>query len=200
MFWKTFQFSLFQCMLCPSIISISSVFCLGKATFPFSRENQWFCLFTHKQTFAAGVRHTCTNPTSGAQRPVADDFAQQLDWCDAERTTAKNPRCAGIKENSYLFSFVKADVLFWMCFSFVYLEENVRIPYYVPSSFRHPLPIVKVDVSEISNRLPDYPTLKNNSHETRKCSVTRKKYFERPHTAVFRRQRLGTTPRTMTGR
>ena len=30
--------------------------------------------------------------------------------------------------------------------------------------------------------LPDYSTLKNNSHEVWKCSVTRKKYFERPHT------------------
>ena len=46
------------------------------------------------------------------------------------------------------------------------------------------------------SRLPDYPTLKNDSHEAWKCSVTRKKYFERPHTAVFRRQRLGTTPST----
>ena len=50
-----------------------------------------------------------------------------------------------------------------------------------------PLLIVKVDVSKISNRRPDYPTLKNNSHEAWKCSVTRKKYFERPHTAVFKR-------------
>ena len=113
------------------------MFYLGKATFPFSRENQWFCLFTHKQTFAAGLRRTCTNPTSGAQRPVADDFAQQLHWCDAERTTAKNPRCAGILRKFLIFSFFKADVLFWMRFSFVDLEENVRIPYNVPSSLRH---------------------------------------------------------------
>ena len=46
------------------------------------------------------------------------------------------------------------------------------------------------------SRLPDYPTLKNDSHEAWKSSVTRKKYIERPHTAVFRRQRLGTTPST----
>ena len=47
--------------------------------------------------------------------------------------------------------------------------------------------------------LPDYPTVKNNSNEAWKCSVTRKKCFERPHTAEFRRQRLGTTPSTRTG-
>ena len=53
-----------------------------------------------------------------------------------------------------------------MRFSFVYLEENVRIPYYVPSRLASsPLSIAKVDVSENSNRLPDYPALKNNSHE-----------------------------------
>ena len=46
------------------------------------------------------------------------------------------------------------------------------------------------------SRLPDYRILKNDSHEAWKCSVTTKKYFERPHTAVFRRQRLGTTPST----
>ena len=97
MFSKIFQFSLFQCQrcFCPSNISISSIFYLGKATFHFSRENQWFCLFTHKQAFAAGVRRTYTIPTCGAQRPVADDFALQLHWCDAERTTAKTPICAG---------------------------------------------------------------------------------------------------------
>ena len=63
-------------------------------------------------------------------------------------------------------------------------RQNSAIPPFLASS---PLSIVKVDVSKISNRLPDYSTLKNNSHEAWKCSVTRKKYFERPHAAVFRR-------------
>ena len=53
------------------------------------------------------MRRTCTNPTSGAQRPVAGDLAEQLHWCDAERTTAKNSRCAGIKENSYFYLLSK---------------------------------------------------------------------------------------------
>ena len=34
-----------------------------------------------------------------------------------------------------------------------------------------PLSVAKADVSEITNRLPDYFTLKNNSHEAWKCSV-----------------------------
>ena len=133
-----FSFPVSWSCFCPSNISISSVFYLGKATFLFSRENQWFCLFAHKQAFAAGVRRTYTKPTSSAQTPVADDFAQQLYWCDAERTTAKNPRCAGIKKTPNFYFFCQSRRAFvWMRFSFVCLEENVRIPYYVPFSLRH---------------------------------------------------------------
>ena len=49
---------------------------------------------------------------------------------------------------------------------FVYLKESLRTDSVArPFLALSPLSIVKVDVSEISNRLPDYPTLKNNSHE-----------------------------------
>ena len=174
---------------------ISSIFYLGKATFLFSHESQWFCLFTHKQAFAAGVRRTYTIPTCGAQRPFADDFALQLHWSDAERTTAKTPICAGTKEDSWTF-FVKADVLFWKRSSFVYLEESVRVPSFVPSPLRHRCRSWRLMFLKLVSGLPYHPTLKNDSHEAWKCSVTRKKYFERPHTAVFKRQRLGTRPST----
>ena len=99
--------------------------------------------------------------------------------------------------NSWTFFFVKADVLFWKRSSFVYLEESVdRVPSFVPSSLRHRCRSWRLMFLKSVSRLPDYPTLKNDSHEAWKCSATRKKYFERPHTAVFRRQRLGTTPST----
>ena len=75
-----------------------------------------------------------------------------------------------------------SDALLLCLFGGEHQDSAVR-PFLASS----PLSIVKVDVSKISNRLPDYPTLKNNSHEAWKCSVTRKKYFERPHTAMFRR-------------
>ena len=130
------------------------------------------------------------------------DFALQLHWCDAERTTAKNPICAGswYKRGflNFFFFFVKADVLFWKRSSFVYLEESVRVPSFVPQSPRFVTVVDREDWCFWNQwaAFPDYPTLKNDSHEAWKCSVTRKKYFERPHTAGFRRQRLGTTPST----
>ena len=134
------------------------MFYLGKATFPFSRENQRFCIFTHKQVFASGVRCTCTNPTCGAH------------WRDTERTTAKNPRCA---QRLKLFFFCQSrgafsDGLLLCLLVFGGECQDSAVRPFLASS---PLSIVKVDVSKISNRLPDYPTLKNNSHEAWKCSV-----------------------------
>ena len=116
--------------------------------------------FTLKQTFAAGVRRTYTKPTSGAQRPVADDFTLQLHWCNAERTAAKIPRCAGIKEKSWFFlskntGVLFLDVLLLCLFGGERQDSEVR-PFLASS----PLSIAKADVSEISNRLPDYLTLK----------------------------------------
>ena len=86
------------------------------------------------------------------------------------------------KEDSWTFFFVKSDVLFWKRSSFVCLEESVRVPSVVPSSLRHRCRSWRLIFLKSVSRLPDYPTLKIDSHETWKCSVTRKKYFERPHT------------------
>ena len=128
------------------------------------------------------MRRAYTIPTCGAQRPVADDFALQLHWCDAETTTAKKPDMCWYKRGFLKIFFVKADVLFWKRSSFVDLEESVRVPSFVPSSLRHRCRSWRLMFLKSVSRLPDYPTLKNDSHEAWKCSVTRKKYFERPHT------------------
>ena len=112
-----------------------------------------------------------------------------------QRGRQQKPRYALEQKRIPKLFFVKADVLFWKR-SFVYLEESVRVPSFVPSSLRHRCRSWRLMFLKSVSRQPDYPTLKNDSHEAWKCSVTRKKYFERPHTAVFRRQRLGTTPTT----
>ena len=157
------------------------MFYLGKATFPISRENQWFCFFTHKQAFASGVRCTCTNPTCGVQVTATalaryrEDDSEKSEMCWYKRNFLN---FFFFRQNRRAFS----DALLLCLFGGERQDSAVR-PFLASS----PLPIVKVDVSKISNRLPDYPTLKNNSHEAWKCSVTRKKYFERPHTAVFGR-------------
>ena len=122
--------------------------------------------------------------------------ATALVRCRAREDDSKNPDMCWYKRGFLNFFFVKADVLFWKRSSFVYSEESVRVPSFVPSSLRHRCRSWRLMFLKSVNRPPDYPTLKNDSHEAWKCSVTRKKYFERPHTAVFRRQRLGTTPST----
>ena len=198
--YSSFLFSSVLSCFCPSSISISSVFYLGKATFPFSHENQWFCLFTHKQAFAAGVCCTCTDPTCSAQRPVADDFYATALVRGREDGSKKSEMC-WYKRKLLNFLFCQSrrallDALLLCLFGGERQDSVVTRPCLASS----PLLIVKVDVSEISNRLPGNPTLKKNSHEAWICSVTRKKYFERPHTAVFRRQQLGTTPSAMTRR
>ena len=154
------------------------------------------------QAFAASVRRTYTISMCGAQRPVAYNFALQLHWFDARRTTAKNlDMCLNKRRflNFFFFfcqsrrAFLKALLL---CLFGGERQGSVVRPFLASSK----LSIVKIDVSEISKPPTRLPTLKNDSHEAWKCSVTRKKYFERPHTVVFRRQRLGTTPSTQTGR
>ena len=70
----------------------------------------------------------------------------------------------------------------------------------VPSSLCHRCRSWRLMLLNSEICLSDYPNLKNNSHEAWKRSLIRKKYFERTHTVMFRRQRLGTTPRTQTGR
>ena len=162
MFSKIFQFSLFQCLK-DAFVLLTFQFqvysTLGKQLSFFSRETQWFCLFTHKQAFAAGVCRTYTIPTCGAQRPVADDFALQLHWCDAERTRRQQKPWYVLvqKRIPELFFFVKADVLFLkallLCLFGGERQGSVVRPF--PAS--SPLSIVQIDVSEISKpptRLP----------------------------------------------
>ena len=201
MFWKIFQFSLFQCLK-DAFVLLTFQFqvysTLGKQLSFFRAKISGFCLFTHKQAFAAGVRRTYTIPTCGAQRPVADDFSLNCTGAMQRGRQQKKPDMCWYKRG-FLNFFVKPDVLFWKRSSFVYLEESVRVPSFVPSPLRHRCRSWRLMFLKSVSRLPDYPTLKNDSHEAWKCSViiiTRKKYFERPHTAVFRRQRLGTTPST----
>ena len=141
MLWKLVKFSLFHCFKVAFVRLILSMFHLRKGTFVSSRENRWLCLFTHKQAFAAGVGRTCTNPTCGVQRPVADDFVLQLHWCDAERTTGKKKktRLAGQKENSRTF-LPKHMCFFGRAFKVAVLlclfEGERRVVFYVPSSVR----------------------------------------------------------------
>ena len=104
---------------------------------------------------------------------------------------SKNPDMCWYKRGFLNIFFVKADVLFWKRSSLVYLEESVRVPSFVPSSLRHRCRSWRLMFLKSVSRLPDYPTLKNDSHEAWKCSVTRKKLWAATHTAVFRRQRLG---------
>ena len=61
-----------------------------------------------------------------------------------------------------LFCFVKADVLFGKRFSFVYLEESVRVPSFVPSLLRHRCwswRLIMMFLKSVS-RLPDFPPWK----------------------------------------
>ena len=90
---------------------ILSMFHLRKATFLFSRENQWFCLSTHKQVFAAGVRRTCTNPTCGAhgQSPMTL-FCN----CTGGMHRGRQHNIWDVLDFFQDFFFVKAGMLIWM--------------------------------------------------------------------------------------
>ena len=199
-FWKIFQFSLFQCLeaafvlltfqfqVCSILGKQFSVFRAKISGLPFRPQASvpWRCASYIYQTYQrrakASRRWLCT--TTALVR-CREDGRNKSEMCWHKRKFL------------IFFSLVKADVLFFFFLDALLLclfggerQDSVLRPFLASS----PLSVAKVDVSEISNRLPDYFTLKNNSHEAWKCSVTRKKYVERPHTAVFRRQRLGTTP------
>ena len=102
MFSKIFQFSLFQCLKDAFVLlkfQFQVYSFLGKELSFFRAKISGFAFSpTSKRSLQVCVVHII--PTCGAQRPVADDFALQLHWCDAERTTAKTPICAGTKEDS----------------------------------------------------------------------------------------------------
>ena len=199
MFSKIFQFSLFQCLkdaffLLTFQFQVYST--LGKQLFFFRAKISGFAFSpTSKRLLQVCVVHI---PFPRAARKGQSPMTLHCNCTGAMQrvTTAKTPICAGTKEYSWTFFFVKADVLFWKRSSFVCLEESVRVPSFVPSPLSHRCRSWRLMFLKSVSRLPDYLTLKNDSHEAWKCSVTRKKYFERPHTAVFRRQWLGTTPST----
>ena len=76
-----------------------------------------------------------------------------------------------------------------MRFSFVYLEKNVRILYYVPSSLRHRCRSRRLMFLKSVTVYRTTSPWKITSWSLKMLSNNK----ERPHTAVFRRQRLGTT-------
>ena len=203
LFWKILQFSLFSVLKAAFVLLIFQFqVCstLGKQLSLFRAKIGGFAFSpTSKRSLQVCVVHVPIRPA--ARRPVADDFAQQtaLVRC-REDDSKKSDMCWCKRKFPKSYSFVKAHMLFWMSFSFVYLEENVRIPYYVPSSLRQRRRSWGLMFLKSVTVYRTTPLWKNNSREAWKCSVTTKKYFERPHTAVFRRQRLGKTPSTRTGR
>ena len=199
MFSKIFQFSLFQCLK-DAFVLLTFQFqvysALGKQLSFFRAKINGFAFSpTSKRSLQVCVVHI---PFPRAARKGQSPTTLHCNCTGAmQRGRQQKPRYVLVQKRiPELFFFVKADVLFWKRSSFVYLEESVRVPSFVPSSLRHRCRSWRLMFLKSVSRLPDYPTLKNDSHEAWKCSVTRKKDFERPHTAVFRRQRLGTTPST----
>ena len=102
MFWKIFQFlfsSVLKLFLSFYHFNFKCVL-LGKATFPLSRENQRFCLFTHKQTFrcrcASYMYQSYQRRAKASRRWLCT--ATALVRCRED--DSKNPRCAGFKGNS----------------------------------------------------------------------------------------------------
>ena len=201
MFSKIFQFSLFQCLK-DAFVLLTFQFqvysTLGKQLSFFRANISGFAFSpTSKHSLQVCVVHI---PFPRAARKGQSPMTLHCNCTGAmQRGRQQKPRYVLVQKRipvRTFFFFVKADVLFWKHSSFVYLEESVRVPSFVPSPLRHRCRSWRLMFLKSVSRLPDYPTLKNASHEAWKCSVTRKKYFDRPHTAVFRQQRLGTTPST----
>ena len=130
---------------------------LGKQLSLFARKS--VVLLFHPQ---ASVRFRCA--LHMYQSHLRRAKSQQLHR-DTERTTAKTPRCAGIKENPKLFLLLSKQTCFFRRTSPLIIWRRTSNSAARPFLASSPLSIVKVDVSKISNRLPDYPTLKKNSLE-----------------------------------
>ena len=140
MFWKILQFSLFQCLKTAFVLlTFQFQVCstLGKQLSHFRAKISGFAFSpTSKRSLQVCVVHVSIPPAAPKASRRWLCSATALVRCRED--SRKNPKCAGIKENSWAsFFFVKADVLFWMRSSFVYLDDSVRIPSYVPSSLRH---------------------------------------------------------------
>ena len=150
MFWKVFQFSLFQCLKAAFVLltfQFQVCSALGKQLSLFRAKIGCFAFSpTSKRSLQVCVVHIPNLPAARkGQSPMTLHRAATALWCDAERTTAKNPRCAGIKENSSFFSFVKADVLFLdallLCLFGGERQDSVLRPFLASS----PLSVAKVD-------------------------------------------------------
>ena len=165
MFSKIFQFSLFQCL--------TDAFVL--LTFQFQ---VYSALGKQLSFFRAKINGFAFSPTSKRSLQVC---VVHIPFPRAARKASRRRLCTGAmqggrqhkpdmcwyKRGFLNFFFVKADVLFLkallLCLFGGERQGSVVRPFLASS----PLSIVKIDVSEISNisRLPDYPTLKNDSHE-----------------------------------
>ena len=183
MFSKIFQFSLFQCLK-DAFVLLTFQFqvysTLGKQLSFFRAKISGFAFSpTSKRSLQVCVIHI---PFSRAARKGQSPMTLHCNCTGAMQSVRQQkPRYVLVQKRIPELFFVKADVLFWKRSSFVYLEESVRVPLFVPSPLRHRCRSWRLMFLKSVNRQPDYPTLKNDSHEAWKCSVTRKKYFERPH-------------------
>ena len=129
-----------------------------------------------------GYRWLCTATTATALVRCREENSKKTDMCWYKRGFLNFFFCQSRR------AFLKALLL---CLFGGERQGSVVRPF--PAS--SPLSIVKIDVSEISRP----PTRLPHPEKWQPWSLkmlSNKKYFERPHTAVFRRQRLGTTPST----
>ena len=161
MFWKIFQFSLFQCLKDAFVLlkfQFQVYSTLGKQLSFFRAKISGFAFSpTSKRSLQVCVVHI---PFPRAARKGQSPMNLHCNYTGAmQRGRQQKPRYVLVQKRiPELFFFVKADVLFWKRSSFVYLEESVRVPSFVdPFPASSPLSIVRIDVSEISKpptRLP----------------------------------------------
>ena len=203
MFSKIFQFSLFQCLKDAFVLltfrfQVYSTF--GKQLSFFRAKISGFAFSpTSKRSLQVCAVHI---PFPRAARKGQSPMTLHCNCTGAmERGRQQKPRYVLVQKRIHELFFVKADVLFWKRSSFVYLEESVRVPS-SPSPLRprcrswkkdrcicfwiawwsalsretqscETIPASVTLFLKSVRRLPHYPTLKNDSHEAWKCSVTR---------------------------
>ena len=163
---KIFQFSLFQCLKDAFVLLIFQFqvyFALGKQLSFFRAKINGFAFSpTSKRSLQVCVVHISF---PRAARKGQSPTTLHCNCTGAmQRGRQQKPRYVQKRIPELFFFFVKADVLFWKRSSFVYLEESVRVPSFVPSSLRHRCRSWRLMFLKSVSRLPDYPTLKNDSH------------------------------------
>ena len=140
MFSKIFQFSLFQCLKAAFVLltfQFQVCFTLGKQLCLFRTKISGFAFSpTSKRLLQVCVVHVPILPAARkGQSPMT-----LHNNCTGAMQRGRRQKIRDVLvylkkiPNFFLLSSRHA---FWMRFSFVYLEENVRIPFYVPSSLRH---------------------------------------------------------------